>query len=90
MVGVLVILIVGVMDGVTDIVGVILIVGVIEGIVEQSVTLSIIPEAPTYTAHLLDPPNWNKYIPRFDPTLHGIVKVLSWYNWAPTVGVFPN
>ena len=55
--------IVGVIDGVILIVGVIDIVGVTDGIVEQSVTLPIIPEGPTNTAHLLDPPNWNKYIP---------------------------
>ena len=30
---------------------------------EQLFADSAIPVAPTYTAYLVDPPNWNRYIP---------------------------
>ena len=46
----------------------------------QLVTAPIIPVGPTYAAHLVDPPNSNKYRPSPLAGLHVLVKALSVYN----------
>jgi hypothetical protein len=46
----------------------------------QLVTAPIIPVAPTNAAHLVDPPNWNKYNPLPCAGVHVLVKALSVYN----------
>ena len=57
---------------------------------EQSVTAPTKPVGPTNTAHLVEPPNCNKYNPAPSSGVHVICKVESKYNWAPSVGTLPK